>query len=150
MQQSTQPRRVLSVGQCGFDEHNLRDFIERRYHARVLSVPSLTGALEMLARERFDLVLVNRIGASDGQSGLNLIRALQGGQFPDPPPVMLVSNLPEAQEEAMQHGALPGFGKTDLRGANKLPQLDEVLPRQLADDPSPGGRQSQPEETRRP
>ncbi len=71
-------------------------------------------ALTSLRAGEFDLVLVNRIFDGDGSKGIELIRAIKADPHLARTPVMLVSNYAEAQAEAKELGALPGFGKGDL------------------------------------
>ena len=63
--------RVLSVGQCGFDHNRIARHLEQSFGARVRDASTFDEALEALRRERFDLVLVNRVNDSDGAPGLN-------------------------------------------------------------------------------
>lgn len=84
-------------------------------------------ALVSLRAGAFDLVLVNRVFDGDGTSGLALIGAIKADPELADVPVMLVSNYPEAQAEAKQLGALPGFGKGDLRAGRSVAALDAAL-----------------------
>ena len=43
-------------------------------------------------------------------------------------PIMLVSNYPEAQSEAVAAGAVPGFGKATLRSSQAREHLMKFLP----------------------
>lgn len=104
-------RRVLSVGQCDFDHGAISARLRALCSATVVPVENAAEALRLLAREPFDLVLVNRIFDADGGSGLELIQKLK---VSGAPPCMLISNYPEAQAQAEAFGALPGFGKADL------------------------------------
>jgi CheY-like chemotaxis protein len=107
-------KRVLSVGQCAADHAAIVRTLERHFQAEV--VPADTGA-EALARLReggFDLVLVNRVGDGDGRYGLELIKQVQADECLRQVPVLLVSNYEDAQREAVQAGAKPGFGKAAL------------------------------------
>jgi two-component system chemotaxis response regulator CheY len=116
--------RVLSVGQCGFDHGKIARHMKQAFGAEVVAADTFPEALEALrGGPPFDLVLVNRVTDADGSRGLDLVRDLNGG----PTPVMLVSNYPEAQEQAVSLGALPGFGKSDLG----LPAVHERLKRVL-------------------
>ena len=42
-------------------------------------------------------------------------------------PVMLVSNYPQYQQQAVDAGAVPGFGKAELRSPTTLARLAEFL-----------------------
>lgn len=61
------------------------------------------------------LLLVNRVlepGFAEDSSGIALIRKLAA--LPNPPRMILVSNYEDAQAQAVEAGALPGFGKAQL------------------------------------
>jgi CheY-like chemotaxis protein len=116
-------KRVLSVGNCGMDDGNLRRVLHQHFAADVDAVDSATEALEKLQDAHYDLVLVNRVFDTNGDSGLRLIKTLKGDTVLRQVPVMLVSNYPDAQAEALAAGALPGFGKKIVG----KPQLVEHL-----------------------
>jgi len=54
-------KKVLSVGQCDFDNGNIAARLKGLFGASLLPVDDVPGAMDHLARERFDLVLVNRV-----------------------------------------------------------------------------------------
>jgi hypothetical protein len=60
------------------------------------------------------LLLINRVldGRFDAGTGVDLIEQLAGRQ--PAPKLMLISNYPDAQARAVEAGALPGFGKSEL------------------------------------
>ena len=118
---------VLSVGQCGFDRTKIARHLEQAFGARVVGVENFDEALEALRRERFDLVLVNRVNDSDEAPGVDLIRSVKAEAGLAGVPMMLVSNFPEAQQEAEALGALPGFGKSDLASATTRTRLEAIL-----------------------
>jgi CheY-like chemotaxis protein len=74
-------------------------------------------------------VLINRVLDFDGSSGLDLIRTLK--EAPDQPmaavPVILVSNYPEAQQAALELGAVSGFGKASLHSPATFARLKALL-----------------------
>src|SRR5262245_48360894 len=53
-------RRVLSVGQCTFDDDNIRQVFQSAFAAEVTACASAAEALAQLLGGGFDLVLVNR------------------------------------------------------------------------------------------
>lgn len=59
------------------------------------------------------LLMVNRVldGSFPNTSGIDLISGLGEGA----PSAMLISNLKDAQAQAEQAGAVPGFGKSEQR-----------------------------------
>jgi DNA-binding NarL/FixJ family response regulator len=119
----------LNVGQCGFDHRTIATFLADRFNAFVESADTLDETRQALRRDRFDLVLVNRVLDLDGSSGLELIRTLKDD--PDQAvgcvPVMLVSDYPEAQQAACELGARPGFGKSELQSAETYDRIKTLL-----------------------
>jgi len=120
-------KRVLSVGQCVADHGSLLRTFRTHFGAEVVGADSAPEALALLEREPFDLVLVNRVFDADGRPGLDLIRQLMQEPLRGRVPVMLVSNYEWAQEEAVQAGARPGFGKSSLGQAPMLERVRAVL-----------------------
>ena len=104
-------RRVLSVGQCGADHSRISFSLKQMFGVEVISATSEDEALGRIERESFGLVLVNRIFDANGVLGIDFIKRLKGKSQT---PVMLVSNFEDAQREAVEAGALPGFGKAVL------------------------------------
>jgi len=120
-------RRVLNVGQCGFDHGTIARFLNRDFGADVVGAGTSREAVELLRGEKFDLVLVNRVSDADGSSGLELIRTLKADPALAGVPVMLVSNYPDAQEQAEAIGAIPGFGKSEISKTKAQERLRQVL-----------------------
>lgn len=69
------------------------------------------------------LLLINRVldGRFDAGSSLAMIQKIAAQD--DAPAIMLISNFPESQAEAVEAGALPGFGKKDVGGAEATQRL---------------------------
>lgn len=120
-------RKVLSVGQCAADDSKLRGVLQGRYPVDVVAVDTAVEAVEAARAGGFVLVLVNRVFDVDGDGGLDLIRRLKADAATAALPVMLVSNYPEAQAEAVALGALPGFGKAALGDTATHERLAELL-----------------------
>ncbi|HMD53733.1 MAG TPA: hypothetical protein VKJ65_04200 [Phycisphaerae bacterium] len=115
------PPRVLDVGQCGFDHSAIAELIEKTCGAQVDAAQNADETQKLLTRNKYKLVLINRILDVDGSSGVELIKNLCAKS--NCPPVMLVSNLPDAQLQAIAAGAIEGFGKAVIH----LPQTAEYL-----------------------
>jgi CheY-like chemotaxis protein len=122
-----QSKRVLSAGQCFADHSSLTRVLRGSFGAEVVSADSAKEALERLRQEKFALVLVNRVFDADGSSGLELIRAVKADEQLRDVPVMLVSNYEDAQAQAVQAGALPGFGKAALGQPHMLARVEAYL-----------------------
>lgn len=120
-------RRVLSVGQCGFDHGGISRALHKAFGAEVVRADSAQEALQLLRADPFAVVLVNRVFDADGNSGLDLVRAIKSDERLHELPVMLVSNYEEAQQEAVAAGAAPGFGKNALGRPEMLARLEPYL-----------------------
>jgi CheY-like chemotaxis protein len=120
-------KRVLSVGQCLADHGGISRLLRGSFAAEVVPAASALEALGRLRHEAFALVLVNRVFDATGEGGLDFIRRLKGDHQLAGVPVMLVSNFPEAQDEAAAAGAVPGFGKSALHEQQTLDTLRPYL-----------------------
>src|SRR5262245_39529157 len=118
--------RILSVGQCSMDHGSLSRFL-KPLAAEVASAESADEALDHLRQGSFALVLVNRVFDATGEAGVEFIRQAKADAKLRDVAMMLVSNFPEAQAEAVAAGALPGFGKANLRDAATLDRLRALL-----------------------
>lgn len=107
-------KRVVDVGQCGFDHASIAGLLKREFAAEVVGADGPHDALAALREGPCDLVLVNRQLDADGSDGLEIIRMLKADPKLSGIPVMLVTNYPEYQEAAAKAGAETGFGKRDL------------------------------------
>lgn len=118
-------KRILLVGHCGVDgprmQREIAAFMKEADVVRINSERDLDGAIG-----EADLLLVNRepLGFEPRQ-GPELIRALHE-RCPDAK-LILVSDYQEAQQEAAQCGALPGFGKSDLGSPKFLETIRQAL-----------------------
>jgi two-component system, chemotaxis family, chemotaxis protein CheY len=101
--------------------------LRRHFDTDVTSADTAEEALALLRQEAFDLVLVNRVLDANGASGLEFIRLRKNEGALKQPPMMLVSNFEEAQREALQAGALPGFGKSALGQPAMLGRVRSIL-----------------------
>jgi tryptophan 2,3-dioxygenase len=122
---------VIDLGQCDPDHGSIKRLVE----SLGFSVIRAHTAVEVkrLVRERqVALVLVNRIFDADGGNGLDCIKELvemtKVPGFLNPKMVvMLVSNYPEYQEQAVQLGAASGFGKAQLRDVSTAEMLKTAV-----------------------
>jgi two-component system chemotaxis response regulator CheY len=120
-------KRVLSVGQCYADHLAIAGTLERHFGAETVRADDGAGALARLRQEHFALVLINRVMDRDGSQGLELIKEIQADEELRVVPVMLVSNYEDSQEEAVRHGAKPGFGKAALGQPRTLSRVKPFL-----------------------
>ena len=116
-------KSVLLVGHCGVDGPRLQKYVESLDGQFECRSAASEEELDQAVRHGVDLVLFNRelTGSFEASEGIELIRRLKE-DHPDTK-VMLVSDRPEAQQHAMQLGALPGFGKGELES----PKVEEMI-----------------------
>ncbi len=124
-------QRVALVGHCGFDSSSLTRLAQQLApNAQVLRIND-QQSLDQIASQvasQDTLLLVNRVldgHFTAGESGIDLIRSL--AQREHVSPMMLVSNYADAQEQAVQAGALPGFGKSDMNSPQTVDRLRKVI-----------------------
>lgn len=121
------PKRVLDVGNCSMDHGSIRGYLERTFGAQVVQAHGPEDAYELLAREPFDLVLVNRKLDQDYSDGLEIIKAIKADAKHSHVPCMLITNYAEHQETAVAAGAAHGFGKKQLHAADTHAKLEKFL-----------------------
>lgn len=117
--------RILDIGQCGFDGPRMEALWRQKLDATVDRCDTGTDAVKCLNHAHYDIVLVNRILAKDGSSGLEVIRNLLATGTKTP--IMLVSDHPEAQDEAVALGAVRGFGKARLGQQSTLDLVQQTI-----------------------
>ena len=120
-------KRVLSVGQCYADQFSITRFLRDTFGSEAIAADSTSQALDQARRETFALILVNRVFDADGASGLDFIRAVQADEQLRTVPIMLVSNYEDAQTQAVQAGAVLGFGKASLSQPQTMARLEPFL-----------------------
>ncbi len=121
--------RILDVGQCNFDHRRIAGVLTERLGATVDRAHGLDEARGLMAKSRYDLVLVNRLLDADQTPGVDVIRSIKEDLDPKLAgvPMMLVSNYPEAQQAAVDVGAEPGFGKADLNRDETVQRIASLL-----------------------
>ncbi len=107
-------KRVLNVGQCGPDTHSLTRFLTQHFDVEIVSTKLPADTLAALRGGDFALVLINRKLDEDYTDGLEILKAIKADAALAAVPAMLVSNYPEAHDEAMACGGERGFGKLEL------------------------------------
>lgn len=87
------------------------------------SMAQLEPVLETAA-----VLLVNRVldGKFASDSGIELIELISGRDGRRPP-MILVSNLEDAQAQAESAGAMPGFGKSDLYAPTTVERVQAAI-----------------------
>ncbi len=118
--------RVLNVGQCAFDHGSIARVL-MTLGAQTIKVDFHRDVLRAINQHSPALILVNRVNDSDASSGIDLIRELKSDAEVSTIPVMLISNHADAQQAAIQAGAIPGFGKYALHSPATASLLRSVL-----------------------
>ena len=120
-------RKVLDVGNCGPDHAAIRDMLSREFDADVVQAHGMKDTLEQLRTNTFDLVLINRKLDQDYSDGMEIVRAIKQQPQIAHTPVMLITNYQEHQDTAVEAGAVPGFGKLELRSSETRDRLQAYL-----------------------
>ncbi len=120
-------KKVMSVGQCNPDHFALSEFLKRNFECDVIRIDSTEEALEKLNSEKVDLVLVNRKLDIDYTEGTILIEKMKESDNLKSIPVMLISNYPEYQEEAVKKGAIYGIGKLEYFKPKSVEKFKNIL-----------------------
>ena len=119
-------KKVLIVGQCSFDYGSIAQLLSA-LSATAVKVDLHVSTIGAIKEHSPSLILVNRINDNDGTSGVALIKELRSNSSFNEIPIMLVSNYEEAQREALEVGAIKGFGKSSLGSEETQRLLKEVL-----------------------
>jgi DNA-binding NarL/FixJ family response regulator len=122
---NTQVTRAVLVGHCLPDRFMLKSTVEQALPEVKIEAANDESALETSATADA-LLLVNRVldGDFDSEDGVALIRRM--AQQDQAPAMLLVTNRSDAQEEAAQAGAAPGFGKDEVGQEQTLKRLREA------------------------
>ena len=119
-------KNVLIIGHCDLDNPQITSLIENNFSAKATRLKMSKDAVGYLEKQDYDLVIINRIGAFDQESGLELIKAIkQDGRFKVP--LMMVTNYKDQMEEAIKCGAVPGYGKDKLHDKDTIEILGKYL-----------------------
>jgi len=119
-------KNVLVVGHCDLDNPQITSLLEKNFCTKVLRVKLLKKVIEHLEQQDYDLVIINRIGAFDQESGLELIEKIkEDGRFQSP--LMMVTNYKDQMDKAVEKGAVPGYGKDKLHDNETIELLSKYL-----------------------
>jgi CheY-like chemotaxis protein len=120
-------KRVLDIGNCSMDHGAISGMLRKQFGAEVVQCHGQNDSLAALRGGQFDLVLVNRKLDQDYSDGIEIIQAIKADPQLAETPVMLITNFPQYQEQAVAAGALPGFGKKELYTETTQQRLADVL-----------------------
>jgi two-component system chemotaxis response regulator CheY len=120
-------KTIALIGHCGPDSSYLRMAVMQASRgARIIGADE-REELAKVIEQGVDLLLFNReLGYGfDDEKGVDVIRRLRA-EHPQLK-MMLVSNYADAQQAAVEAGALPGFGKRELGSPKVVQLLKEAL-----------------------
>jgi response regulator RpfG family c-di-GMP phosphodiesterase len=120
-------KTVLDVGNCGPDHRAIKEMLTRNFAAQVIQAHAAEDTLEYLRSSPVDLVLINRKLDQDYSDGIEILKLIKQDPALSATPVMLVTNHEHYQSEAVQLGALEGFGKLALNSEVTRARLATVL-----------------------
>lgn len=120
-------KKVALVGHCGPDSSYLRMAVKSALKDAEILMADDDAELQRVVQDGAELLLLNREMPYDftDREGVPLIRRLKANH-PNLK-LMLVSNYPDAQREAVEAGALPGFGKREIGSKRVMELLREAL-----------------------
>jgi CheY-like chemotaxis protein len=121
------PKKILSIGQCVPDHGSISRFLQSNFDVQIEKCDTAPAAIDRLRQQPFDLVLINRKLDSDYTDGVEILRTIKADAQLAATPVMLVSNYPEHQENAVALGAEYGFGKAELGSSDVVARLEPFL-----------------------
>lgn len=120
--------KVLDVGNCNPDHSTIRRMLEQNFDVEIDRVMFVDEALEKMRETDYALVLVNRLIFDDASPGLRLIESAQLDDKLSQVPIMMISNFKEAQETAIEAGAVAGFGKNSIFDKSTRQRVANYLP----------------------
>lgn len=120
-------KRVLNVGQCVPDHGSITRFLQSVFDVHVEKIDSQADALDRLRKGPCDLVLINRKLDADYSEGTEILKLIKSDPALAHVPVMIVTNYPEHQDNAVALGAVYGFGKNELGASDVVARLEPYL-----------------------
>ena len=120
-------RIVLDVGNCGPDHTSIKRMLTSSFEVEVIRADALNDTLNQLRNHDVSLVLINRKLDIDYSDGMEILKAIKANQDFSDTPIMLVTNYEEHQDQAVDAGALRGFGKLQLSDDQTQNRLAAVL-----------------------
>ncbi len=120
-------KTVLDVGNCNPDHAAITALLKRHFQVEILRADQQSDMLKCLEKQPVDLILINRKLDIDYSDGIEILRYLKSDSNYASIPVMLITNYPEHQQQAMELGAELGFGKLELNKPETHRQLAKFL-----------------------
>lgn len=119
-------KNVLVVGHCNLDHPRIASLVEDNFQAKAIRVEKLGDTIKFLDEGPYDLAIINRIGAFDQESGIELIKEIKNRGRSDTP-LMLVTNYKDQMELSVKHGGVQGFGKDAMTESSTIAILEKYL-----------------------
>lgn len=120
--------QLLDVGNCDPDHSTISRMLNEHFDVSIDRVMFVDEALAKLNENpNYHLVLVNRLIFADRSPGIELVHQTQADKKLKNIPVMMVSNFEEAQQQAVEAGAVRGFGKDAIFENSTADQLSKYL-----------------------
>ncbi|MEO2016697.1 MAG: response regulator [Fuerstiella sp.] len=120
-------KSVLSIGQCRPDNAAITHFLTSNFDVEVLATDLAEDSLTALQKNSVDLILINRKLDTDYSDGMEIMKLIKSNPQTEQIPVMLISNFPESQEQAVAAGATYGFGKAELSSRETVERVKDAL-----------------------
>lgn len=120
-------KRVLDVGNCAPDFATITNYLTSNFDCEVEQAHGTDDALGLLRGGNYDLVTINRKLDRDYTDGVEVLKAIKADAGVNSIPVMLVTNLDNHQDAAIELGAIRGFGKLEYDLPETLERLKPIL-----------------------
>ncbi|MCZ6835363.1 MAG: hypothetical protein O7G85_06270 [Planctomycetota bacterium] len=119
-------KTIVLVGHCMPDQFMIKTAVKRALKGVKIKIINDEAKLQE-HRNPGSVLLVNREldGRFETLNGIELIGRLANGD--EGPVCLLISNIEEAQQQAIDAGAKPGFGKSDLYASSTADLLREAI-----------------------
>ena len=77
-------KKVLLVRNCNIDGPHIKEILESKYLVNVFNIKTIAESVDLLEKEKFDLIMVNRICSKDLRNGLDLIKYVKKNKIKIP------------------------------------------------------------------
>ena len=108
------------------DHPRIASLVKENFSAEATRVKLLGETKKILESGDYDLTIINRIGALDQKSGIELIKELKS-DINMKSPLMLVTNYDDQMELSIKCGGVQGFGKDNLFANETIELLKQYL-----------------------
>lgn len=120
-------KRVLDVGNCGPDFASITRLMTGNFDCVIEQAHGPEDTLSKLRSGDYDLVTINRKLDRDYTDGIEILKAIKADTAISSVPVMLITNLADHQDAAVELGAVRGFGKLEFDMPETLAKLTPIL-----------------------